>query len=199
MHTEGTWDLGRCEHRAALSPVPKGSFQSCWASPTLGLGRGSRAREKDPAWSLGGRRQAAPGPGPRALGLPAVVFHLGSYRHVGAAALVALAGHTCLSVWVEKSTVWPMGCRKGGGEALLGGAPARPGAATASGTGWAAARGPVGACATVLNNLTFQTMADPTSQVGELAGRAVAGGHHELPLAVTVVQCRSHGLLEMCT
>lgn len=39
------------------------------------------------------------------------------------------------------------------------------------------------ASATVLNNLTFSRHADP-AQVGELAGRAVAGGHHELPLAI---------------
>lgn len=40
-----------------------------------------------------------------------------------------------------------------------------------------------GTCATTFNNLTFSRHADP-AQVGELAGRAVAGGHHELPLAV---------------
>lgn len=70
-------------------------------------------------------------------------------------------------------------------ERLLGGRRGEtPGPPPPRGTGWAAgARGPVGACATVLNNLTFSRHADP-SQVGELAGRAVAGGHHELPLAV---------------
>lgn len=35
----------------------------------------------------------------------------------------------------------------------------------------------------MFNNLTFSRHANP-SQVGELAGSAVAGGHHELPLAV---------------
>lgn len=40
-----------------------------------------------------------------------------------------------------------------------------------------------GTHATVFNNLTFSRHADP-SQVCELAGRAVAGGDHELPLAV---------------
>lgn len=36
---------------------------------------------------------------------------------------------------------------------------------------------------TMLNNLTFSRHANP-SQVGELAGGAVSGRHHELPLAV---------------
>lgn len=40
-----------------------------------------------------------------------------------------------------------------------------------------------GTSATTFNNLTFSRHADP-SQVGELAGRAVVGGDHELPLAV---------------
>lgn len=69
----------------------------------------------------------------------------------------------------------------------------------------------MGACATVLNNLTFSRHADP-SQVGELAGCAVAGGHHELPLAVHggavqvtrlagdvhVVVCRETGVSGRC-
>lgn len=40
-----------------------------------------------------------------------------------------------------------------------------------------------GTFATMFNNLTFSRHANP-SQVGELAGRAVAGGDHELPLTV---------------
>jgi hypothetical protein len=35
----------------------------------------------------------------------------------------------------------------------------------------------------MFNNLTFSRHANPT-QVCELAGRAIAGGHHELPLAI---------------
>lgn len=40
-----------------------------------------------------------------------------------------------------------------------------------------------GTFATMFNNLTFSRHANP-SQVSELAGRAVAGGDHELPLTV---------------
>lgn len=36
---------------------------------------------------------------------------------------------------------------------------------------------------TMFNNLTFSRHANP-SQVSELAGSAIAGGHHELPLAI---------------
>lgn len=90
------------------------------------------------------------------------------------------------SVWVEKSTPsQPMGCRKGGGEGRWEGAePRAPGPPLPQ----ADRRGgqckdTSGTFATMFNNLTFSRHANP-SQVGELAGRAIAGGDHELPLTV---------------
>lgn len=89
------------------------------------------------------------------------------------------------SVWVEKSTPsQPMGCRKGGGEAA--GRVLRPGPRgrhCLGGQVGGQRKETGGTSATMLNNLTFSRHADP-SQVGKLAGRAVAGGDHELALAV---------------
>lgn len=158
--------------------LPELLGQSCqaWAEDP---GRGGAQEGKDPA-----RGHSAAGGRPGALTQVGVALAVVA-RHVGAAAPVALADATLVQrVGREEHPVTADGLQEGRRRGCWEGARRDPGAATAGGTGWAAgARGPVGACATVLNNLTFSRHADP-SQVGELAGRAVAGGHHELPLAV---------------
>lgn len=73
-----------------------------------------------------------------------------------------------------------MGCRKGGGEGCWEGAEA---ATAMGGQVGGQCNETSGTRATMFNNLTFSRHANP-SKVGELAGRAIAGGDHELPLAI---------------
>lgn len=101
--------------------------------------------------------------------------------HVRAAAPVALADATLVQrVGGEEHPVTADGLQEAGETAMGrrrgGRGPPLP---------WREAAGRVRAAyfATMFNNLTFSRHANP-SQFGELAGRAVPGGHHELPLAV---------------
>lgn len=107
-------------------------------------------------------------------------------HHVGAAATVALADAALVQrVRGEEHPVTADGLQRERRGGCWECSKARaPGAATATGRQVAGRRNETsGTCATMFNNLTFSRHANP-SQVGELAGRAVAGGDHELPLAV---------------
>lgn len=141
-----------CEHRAALSPVPKGSFQSCWASPARPgqrIGGAGGQEGKNPARSLGGHRQANPGPGPRApealtqVGVPFAVVA----RHVGAAAPVALADAALVQrVGGEENPVTADGLQEGRRRGCWEGAEVRPRGRHRLGDGVGGGREGTGAC-----------------------------------------------------
>lgn len=126
---QGTWDLG-VRTQSCSQSCPQGVLPELLGQPHWAWAEDRGGQEgKDPERSLGGRRQAAPGPGPQApealtqVGVPFAVVA----RHVGAAAPVALADATLVQcVGGEEHPVTADGLQKGRRRGCWEGAEARP-------------------------------------------------------------------------
>ena len=148
---QGTWDPGvrtqSCSQSCPQGVLPEllGQPRQAWAEDRGGGGQ----EGKNPARSLGGHRQAAAGPGPRApealtqVGVPFAVVA----RHVGAAAPVALADAALVQrVRGEENPVTADGLQEGRRRGCWEGAEVRPRGRHCLGDGVGGGREGTGAC-----------------------------------------------------